>query len=275
MKYAMIIRAMQRRLARNATAALFLGAMLAAAPAAAQITDAGVYPPPTSGAYGYNSFTPGSAGFPGVGGTYTDPVFGSVVRRLTNIQGKANQDDIYAHHWINANGTLAFHKDNSGVHILDVSNGRKVYSGQPSGLNHSENFWDALDPDKYYYFSGSNLVRRNLASQTNTTMKTFPSRLEKNGGSLNIQSRDGRYFTVRYGGTNKVWDSLTDTIYAGSVTPLDSGGWVSITPDGNYIVTAAGRSAQPNKEHYSYRINHSTKLFNAFRRRFILFTIWD
>ena len=134
----------------------------------------------------------------------------------------------------------------------------EVHRNQPDGTFGAEMLWDALDPDKYYYFSGANLMRRNLAAQTNTTMKTFPSTLEANGGSLNIQSRDGRYFTVRYGGTNKVWDSQTDTIYSGEVTPLDSTGWVSITPDGKYMVTAAGNTAQPQKEHYSYPINHGT-----------------
>jgi acylphosphatase len=86
-------------------------------------------------------------------------------------------------------------------------------------------------------------------------VKTFPSTLEPNGGSLNTQDRSGRYFTVRYGGSNKVWDSQTDRIYSGSVTPLNLNGWVAITPDGNYLVTAAG----PNKEHYSYAIDHTTQ----------------
>jgi hypothetical protein len=107
-------------------------------------------------------------------------------------------------------------------------------------------------------------MRRNLAAQTDTPMKTFPPTpatpvpLEANGGSLNTQDRSGRYFTVRYGGTNKVWDSLADITYTGEVIPLDSAGWVAITPDGNYLVTAAGPTARPQKEHHSYAINHST-----------------
>jgi hypothetical protein len=218
----------------------------------------GILPPPTTGPNAYNTFTPGAAGFPALGGTYTDPVFGSVVRRLTNTIGTQNQDDIYAHHWSNANGTLAF-TGHSSAAVVQVATGQKVYVGQPSGLNRAENYWDAVDPDKYYYFSGANLVRRNLAAQTDTVMKTFPATLQANGGSLNIQTRDGRYFTVRYGGTNKVWDSQTDTIYSGSVTPLDLAGWVSITPDGKYMVTAAGPTAMPQKEHYSYPIDHTTK----------------
>jgi nucleoside-diphosphate-sugar epimerase len=59
-------------------------------------------------------------------------------------------------------------------------------------------------------------VCRNLAEQR-SVVKTFPSTLQANGGSLNTQDRSGRYFTVRYlntngVSTNKVWDSQTDTI---------------------------------------------------------------
>src|SRR6266516_332964 len=253
----------QHRLSRGLAWFLF-STILLTGTTYAYLTDIGIHVPPMTGPYAYNAFMPGTPGFPAVGGTYTDPVFGTVVRRLTNQTGHANCDDIYAHHWANANGTFAFAARVVGAfcqgpQIVNVATGVEVFSNQPSGLNASENYWDALDPDKYYYFSGANLVRRNLALQTDTIKKTFPATLEANGGSLNIQSRDGRYFTVRYGGTNKVWDSQTDTIYSGSVTPLDLGGWVSITPDAKYMVTAAGPSASPNIEHYSYPIDHSTQ----------------
>jgi hypothetical protein len=306
------------------------------------LTDNGIHPPPTTGTSAYDTFKPGTTGFPAVGGTYTDPVFGSVVRRLTNQTGNTNCDDIYAHHWANANGTLAFtsHMDSSGncrgPQIVKVATGLVVFPDQPDGLNSSENYWDANDPDAYYYYRGGALMRRHLAAQSDEEMKDFglevttgpisltfsvggssitrpasgsffadgfvagstiivngtvsndglytintitplvitvaelvvsegpvsatiTTALQENGGSLNIQSRDGRYFTVRYNGTNKVWDSQTpDTIYSGSVTPLDSGGWVSITPDGNYLVTAAGPTPEPDTEHWSYPIDHST-----------------
>lgn len=220
------------------------------------VTDSGVLAPPSTGTYAYNAFKPGSAGFPAVGGTYTDPVLGGTVKRLTNIGASGNAEDIYAKHQANANGTLAFHRSSTGVHIVNVNSGAVVYPSQPTGLAAHEMHWDALDPDKYYYFSGANLVRRNLATQTNTTLKTFPATLQNNGGSLNIQSRDGRYFTVRYGGTNKVWDRQLDFIYAGAVTPASSTGWTSITPDGNYLVTASNAQS-------SYRIDHTTRTISG------------
>jgi len=227
------------------------------------VTGGAVLPPPSTGIYAYNTFKPGATGFPAVGGSYVDPVFGGVVRRLTDTTGAWNDDQIYAHHWANANGTYAFFRNPakgfSNQNVVEVASGKVVYVDQPDGIGAHENYWDAIDPDKYYYFSGPNLVRRNLSSQTNTTVKTFPGTLQTVGGSLNIQSRDGRYFTVRYNDTNKVWDSQTDTIYSGAVPMLKSTGWVTITPDAKYIVVAAGTSATPNTEHYSYPINHTTK----------------
>ena len=218
--------------------------------------DGSIQVPPTAGPLGYNTFIPGSAGFPAVGGTYTDPIFGGTVRRLTDTVGQPNQEDIYAHHWANANGSLAFSRqlDLAGLSfkIINTTTGAEVYTNQPLGSSQFDIAWDAIDPNRYYYYEGTNLTCRNLAEQRNV-VKTFPSPLERNGGSLNTQDRSGRYFTVRYGGSNKVWDSQTDTIYSGSVTPLNpGGGWVAITPDGNYLVTAAG----PLGEHHSYAIDH-------------------
>ena len=226
-------------------------------------TDASPHVPPTTSPYGYNTFTPSNTfpppevGFPIVGGTYTDPIFGGIVRRLTNTVGQPNQEDIYGHHWANANGSLAFTRqlDNVGLHfnIINTTTGDEVYTNQPLGSVAFDIAWDATDPNRYYYYEGANLTCRNLAEQRNV-VKIFPATLQPNGGSLNTQDRSGRYFTVRYGGSNKVWDSQTDIIYSGSVTPLNLNGWVAITPDGNYLVTAAG----PNKEHYSYAIDHIT-----------------
>jgi hypothetical protein len=216
--------------------------------------DTAAHAPPsgTAAQYDYNLFTPSASNFPAVGNYYSDPVFGAAVRRLTNIGARTNNEDIYAHHWANADGTLAFSRS-SQLDIIKVADGTKPYVAQPLGNPGFELYWDALDPDKYYYYNGASLMRRSLSAQTNATMKTFPATLQSLGGSLNFQSRDGRYFIVQYSGTAHIWDSLTDTIYAGAVTPLSSSGWVSITPDGKYMVTAGGW------QHYSYAIDHTAK----------------
>src|SRR5688572_26921213 len=97
----------------------------------AYITDAASHPPPTSGAYAYYStfgtFGPDRPGFPGVGQTYVDPVFGSTVRRLTNAMGQPPGSDIYGKNgfW-NANGMLMFHNDGSSKTIINTATGAVV-----------------------------------------------------------------------------------------------------------------------------------------------------
>src|SRR5437867_9459549 len=99
----------QRRFSRGIAWFLFSATLLTGT-TYAYLTDLGIHVPPMTGPYAYNTFMPGTPGFPAVGGTYTDPVFGTVVRRLTDVTGNANQDDIYAHHWSNANGSFGFTK---------------------------------------------------------------------------------------------------------------------------------------------------------------------
>jgi len=231
--------------------------------------------PPASGQFGYNTWGPGAPLFPAVGDHFVDPIFGGTVRRLTNMEGFRNQEDIYGHHWANADGTLVFSRQidlggNNLGRILNTSTGQVLYDNQPGmgGPSAIDIAWDAIDPNVYYYYSGTDLIRHNVAAQTDTVKKRFPSALEPNGGSLNTQDRCGRYFTVRYGGTNKVWDSQSDIIYSGAVTPVNPTGWVAITPDGNYLVTAAGFKAPPDIEHYSYPINHGTKSIGSTATQF-------
>jgi hypothetical protein len=101
-----------------------------------------------------------------VGGIYKDP-FGGVIRRLTNTVGKPNQEDIYGHHWANANGTFAFSRQSTGagtttLHIISTITGATVYTDQPLGSVAFDIAWDAIDPDKY---TTKNLTCRNLVSR--------------------------------------------------------------------------------------------------------------
>lgn len=233
------------------------------------LTDTALHAPVLSGAQHYNNFKPGGAGFPSAGGSYTDLIFGGVVHRLTNtLTGtSANQDNIYAKHWANANGTYAFHQNLDGgrlVHILDIATGTFLWTDQPNGVEAFEIFWDALDPDKYYYLSGASIVRRNLAAQTDTTIHTFGGTLQDLGGTHNFQSADGRYFIVQIAGQGWVWDSQLNLEYTGHPNLLGGGdGWMTLSPDGNYLVTAAGGTAMPQKEHYSFAINHTTHVVST------------
>ena len=228
----------------------------------ASLTDSLVHLPPTSGTYAYNSFEPGGAGFPAVGSGYTDPVFGGTVRRLTNTAGQRNTENIYGHHWGNADGSYTFSDQMrsgvyTGLYILNTSTGEEVYAFQPEGSSPADISWHPSDPDKYYYYSGPSLMRRNLSAQTSTTIKTFAGTLQPLGGSVNWIDRTGRYMVIKYSGLIHLWDSQMDILYSGAFAPVGSSGWTGITPDGKYIVDVTGPTAQPQAEHYSYAINHS------------------
>ncbi|OQW37431.1 MAG: hypothetical protein A4E19_13580 [Nitrospira sp. SG-bin1] len=235
-------------------------------PSSSFLSDAAIHAPPTTGMYAYNTFQPGAHGFPVVGGTYTDPVFGGIVKRLTNIGSNQNNEDIYAHHWANANGTYVFSRQGAvadNFKILSTMTGDEIHVNQPYGSSPADLAWDPIDPDKYYYFDGADLVERSVSRQMSTPIHRFGGTLESLGGSLDWIDRTGDLFVVKWGGppngTAKVWRKSTNSLYSGEVPPLDRDGWVAITPDGNYLVTAAGESAPPNIEHYSYQINHAAK----------------
>jgi len=110
-----------------------LFALLLAPGTHAAILDSAPHPPPTSGPFSYNTFKPGAAGFPALGGTYVDPVFGETVRRITDVGLTANDDDIYAHHWCNANGTSCFTTNGGGLDIYSPLTGVTQYTNQPVG----------------------------------------------------------------------------------------------------------------------------------------------
>ena len=231
------------------------------ATARAFLNDNGIHPPPTTGTYGYNSFVPGSAGFPALGGTYVDPVFGGIVRRVTDAGSGTNDDDIYAHHWCNADGTKCFSTKGSVLRIYSPLTGATLYNNQPTGsgdLPRANLQWNPTDPDKYQRFESNRIVERTLATQTDVTLYTAPQAFNNMGGSLPWVDGSGDIFVLSWGGQARIWKRSTNTLYSGTAANFTSnGGWVSITPDGNYIVTAAGGSSTPQKEHYSYAVNHA------------------
>lgn len=221
----------------------------------ATVSDSLSHPPPTSGAQAYNSMVR-----PALGASYQDSVFCKTVIRLTDIGAIANEDQNYTFHAINADRTLFFHKHGQ-TDICAIPTGSVIYANQPVGLSSSEIRWSMTDPDKYYFWNGTILSRRNLAAQTTTTIKDFGATLQAMGGSHNYQDKTDRYFIVMYGDTAKVWDSQTNTIYANPIAPLPAvaNATVTISPSGNNILTWASADAEPNKLHYAYAINHGTQ----------------
>lgn len=241
------------------------------------VSDNAIHPPPTCGTYAYDSYNPSVAGFPGVGGTFLDPVFGETVTRLTAIStSQVGPSTIYNLNgrW-NANNT-AFIIDVLGTMlVLNPATGATIRSGvpYPSGTTGEQSF-DPVNSDIYYYTdSTATLKSYSLASGTSSNVKTFASALGPLGQSSDWIDRTGDIFLLNIGGSARIWKKSTDTLYTGSVTlPSDvippGAGWAGLTPDGNYVVFShATFSAYPKG---SFAINHGTTTLSTTE-----VTFWD
>ena len=238
------------------------------------MTDSVTHMPPTSGTYAYDTFKPNAAGFPGLGQTYVDPIFGSTIRRLTKDFPLQSANDIYGKNgfW-NADGTRFMYRSPTDYRIIDTTTGAAVRTDVPTGDNGviaSDASFDPVDPDAWYYFSGSSLMKYSLSSGTSSTIKTFSGTLHQvAGGAENWIDRTGRYFLVSYDDGSRhpvahLWDKQTNTIYASS---LDStfveadNGYLALTPDAKYIVAAG--SGGSSRSHYSYPVDHTNKSISS------------
>src|SRR2546425_3135129 len=248
-------------LAVSMVLAIIANAFVVSSVAAQGLTDSATHAPPTTGSVPYSppgTWLPGQPGFPVVGQTYVDPVFGTTIRRLTNDFPNQSFSDIYANngYW-NADGTYWYHRRGSGWVILDTATGAIVRSGVP-GTSTSDGLveFDPVDPDVYYYYSGAQLRRYSVSAGTSSVVKTFPATLAGLGGSVDYVDRTGRYFLVNYSGALHIWDKQTDTIYSGSIPTSLGAGWAGISPDGTYVIVAGG-------SHRSYPIDHAAQTLSS------------
>ena len=239
--------------------------------AAAYLTGTASQPPPASGPYGYNTFVPGSSGFPATGQTYADPVFNETIRRLTNEASfvESGDSEIYSKNgYQNADNTLMYHRRADGSrHIIDSSTGAVVCGNLPlSGVQGADSSFDPVDPTIWYYFSGTQL-RRYFVTLTSCVpdanpVKTFSAALGPLGGSVDWIDNSGRYMVLNVGGTVHVWDRLADQLYGGGFNfnafTANGDGWVGISPDGKYLVTAGAEMT-----HYSFAIDHVGKTLGS------------
>ena len=235
---------------------------------AASIIDAAVHAPPTSGTYGYyatyGTFGPDQSGFPGIGQSYTDPVFGSPIHRLTNEMGQGSQSEIYSKNgYFNADGTLVHHRSPNGHTIINTRTGQVVRSAV--AFNYDSSFAPD-DPDSWYYFAwgDTTLYKYAVSTGARTAVRTFAGALGELGGSVDWIDRSGRYMVLHVGGTFTVYDKQSDTLYAGGIPdtfgggPVSLGGWVGISPDGNYVV-----SSTPPVSSHSWKIDHANKTVSS------------
>jgi hypothetical protein len=251
----------------------------------------GVVLPPGAGAYRtdkliaapeeYNSFRPADPAhpaFPARGDTYLDSTFNETVRRLTDQTGSARTDgsDIYSKNgFFSANGTRMFHRSANGkLNIINVNTSAVVCSNILGVDLPFDSSFDPVNTNTWYFFSGTQLRSFNLETcQDAGLVKDFaPRRLGKLGGSVDWIDASGRYMVLNLDGQVHVWDKLDDRLYARTFS-LDEyatcgDGWVGISPDGKYVITA-GDTRDPatcnddppppgpfDPTHYSFEILH-------------------
>ena len=190
---------------------LLIAAVLAPSVAAQSLTDLGVHPPPTDGPYPYSlpgNWLPGTTGFPAQGTTYSDPVFGQTIRRVTNVYPRVGDSTLYNKNgnW-NADGTLILHDPNaSGVHdIIDTTTGAVVRAHIPWG---GEPTFDPNVRDVFYYASGTTLRKFLVPTGASALVKDFGATIGNLGGSVDCVDVSGRYFVLNVNGITQVWDAI-------------------------------------------------------------------
>src|SRR5262249_15876620 len=128
------------------------------------VTDAANYYPPN-----YTTFQP-----PDVGGSYVDPIFGTVVKRMRNAM---TTPDISVRSGVVVSMTpefstmSPFNLDNTRVLVVFRSYfalydgaGNKINRDLPLEVNaSSEPRWSRKDPNTFYYLRGNQLKRFNIA----------------------------------------------------------------------------------------------------------------
>jgi hypothetical protein len=228
------------------------------------LSDHTAHPPPTSGPYAYypsaGTFGPGQPGFLARGESFVDPVFSTLVRRLTADHPMPAGNDIYAKNgWWNADGSHFLHRSRDGHFVLDSATGAVVRSGVPVGYNASEVSFDPVDPDVYYIPNGTTIDRYVVSTGTRSLVHDFGASLDDGlGGSLDWIDASGRYFLVNLAGDIRVYDRTSDALYDGSIPATFGAGWAAISPDAAYVVTASN-----DQTHHSYRIDHAMQRVEA------------
>lgn len=232
------------------------------------LTDSSVHKPPVGVTQDYNgtpfSDLPGS-----VGGSYVDSVFGETVRRMTNIGAAVLDSDIYAHHWANADGTMCFTERSGGLIIANTTTGAVIRTGVPEGNRATsgagtsgagDTWWHPTDPDKYFYYSTTQLKKYSVATNTSTTVRDFTVEtggvnVGPLGGTADPIDATGQYIIVSISNFYRVYDITNNILYTGNVPPASGGGWGGMTPSGKYIISAFPQ--------LSFAINHVAHSVNT------------
>ena len=145
-------------------------------PTCGKLNDTNVYLPPN-----YDTFTP-----PAKGGSYSDPVFGCKITRITDA---VSMGWVSANHFyntvtpFNANDTYLylFNGFSGGPPMItDLTGNTIVPSSNMPGSNSAIMVWDTTNPNVFYYTSGNQFIKGTItgtspnATVTPTVLATLP-----------------------------------------------------------------------------------------------------
>ena len=147
----------------------------------------------------YRDFAP-----PAVGESYTDPVFGTKITRLSN--GPAQLNDSVHHEYssmtpFNADNTrILLQTENHGWIVVDLRGKFIVSSADLSRYSISEPRWSTSDPNVFFYHgNGTNQLKKyDIVAKRETLVHTFTQfrTIDFGGGESDI-SDDGDHMLVR------------------------------------------------------------------------------
>ncbi len=241
-------------------------ALVAISVATAQVTSTGIELAPS-----YDSFVP-----PTMGSAYSDPVFASNIKRVSNALTTTNADAGGYLTWIEDEYSTAnpFNNDNSKF-ILVHNSYFALYDGSTGSYMHdlpfeinasSEPRWSRKDLVTLYYHAGNQLRSYNTQTGGINIVHTFTEYSSISGnGEMDI-SLDGDHFVLVGDGQNIfVYQISTDqkfNVFNTNGVPFDS---VYITPNNEVIVSwiASGTARNNGQELFDTNMNFLRQLSHA------------
>jgi hypothetical protein len=159
----------------------------------AVVTDSGIHPPPE-----YDTFLP-----PAVGAIYTDPVFGTTAKRLSdavNMLDNAGRGDL---EWVSTEYSTAspFSSDKTWL-ILEHQSYFGLYDGNgkylrdlPLVVNASaEPRWSRVEPNVLFYVNGNALFKLDVSTGWTSLVHEFSEYARIGGMGESDISKDGDHF---------------------------------------------------------------------------------
>ena len=241
--------------------------------AAAYVTDQNVYLPPN-----YYTFVP-----PAAGGSYSDPVFGATITRISNAANTISADDGQPLLWVEAEYSTKspFNTDNSKILLLEFSyfslyDGVTLQRIKPlccqgsivSAL--SEPLWSRTDPNVFYSHprDSNQLKMYNVATDVATVLHTFSEYSSISAQGESEMSYDGDHIVLA-GDRHQIFVYTISTNTKGPVFDTNGknpSGWdaIYISPDNNVLISwlTNGTGRYQGEELYDQNMNFLRQVAN-------------